>query len=181
MRRVRCSLRPGAALCLALAWFLDENGLVAAALAAAAVHESGHILALRRCGAHITRVTLGLAGAEIGYAGALTRREEGLAAAAGPAFGALWALFALTPGGFLARSGAASAVLTVFNLLPVLPLDGGRLLAVLAGEGRARRVSRAAALLLLAAGAALCLVFHTPWLLLSAAWLTLCNFCSSET
>lgn len=181
MRAVRWSVRPGAVLALSLAWFFDEGGLVAAALTAAAVHEAGHVLALRRGGARITGVTLSFSGAVLGFAGALTRREEALAAAAGPALGALWALLALAPcGTFLRRSGAASAVLTAFNLLPVLPLDGGRLLALLAGETRARRISRAAALLLLAADTALCLVLHTPWLLLSAAWLTLCNFCRGE-
>ena len=51
MRRVRWTVRPGAALALALAWFLDERGLVPAALLAAAVHEAGHALALRLGGA----------------------------------------------------------------------------------------------------------------------------------
>lgn len=178
MRHIRWRLRPGAVLALAFAWFLDEGGLVPAALAAAAVHEAGHVLALRLGRAHITRVTLGLAGAELDYAGALTRREELLALAAGPAFGALWALWGLGPGGgFLHRSGSVSAVLTAFNLLPVLPLDGGRILAAWIGAGRARRVSRISALGLLAGGALLLFRLGAPWLLLSAAWLTICNFC----
>ncbi len=181
MRRVCWTVRPGAALALALAWFLDERGLVPAALLAAAVHEAGHALALRLGGARVTRVTLGLSGAEMAYAGALTRGGEALAIAAGPAFGALWALLGLTAGGaFLRRSGAASALLTAFNLLPVLPLDGGRLAAALVGEGSARRLSRAASLLLLAGGAAALLRFGAPWLLLSAAWLALCNFCRGD-
>ncbi len=181
MRRVCWTVRHGAALALALAWFLDERGLVPAALLAAAVHEAGHALALRLGGARVTRVTLGLSGAEMAYAGALTRGGEALAIAAGPAFGALWALLGLTAGGaFLRRSGAASALLTAFNLLPVLPLDGGRLAAALVGEGSARRLSRAASLLLLTGGAAALLRFGAPWLLLSAAWLALCNFCRGD-
>ena len=181
MRRIRWKLRPGAVLALALAWFLDEDGLVPAALAAAAVHEAGHVLALRRGGARITRVTLGLAGAELAYAGALTRGEELLALAAGPAFGALWALLGLCPGAeFLHCSGKVSAVLTAFNLLPVLPLDGGRILAAWLGEGKAIRISRIGALGLLAGGAALLFRFGAPWLLLSAAWLTICNFCRGD-
>jgi Zn-dependent protease len=88
----------------------------------------------------------------------------------------LYALIACTAGGaFLRMSGAVSFLLSGFNLLPVLPLDGGRLVALLLPEALARRLSLAAAILLLGGGAAIALRFSSFGLLLAGLWLFLSN------
>ena len=72
-------------------------------------------------------------------------------------------------------SGAASFLLSVFNLLPVLPLDGGRVLSALLPGRVAQRISLAAAVLLLAGGVWIFLTFRSYGLLLAGVWLTVCN------
>ena len=121
--------------------------LLAASLAAllgvsVLLHELGHCLAARRLGLPVRRVRLFL----LGGISELTRRparprDEGLVAAAGPAVslllaaaaGAVWLL--LEPGTALwlvvVELAVANAAVAVFNLLPGLPLDGGRLLRAL--------------------------------------------------
>lgn len=143
---LRWELRPEAALLWALMYFFDSAGLTAALLPAAIVHELGHVLALRLCRCPLRRVRLGLFGAELDYAGSPGRWEKLFCAAAGPAAGVLWALFALRRGGaYLRLSGEISLLLSAFNLLPVLPLDGGRIAEALLGERAARVLSLAAA------------------------------------
>mgnify|MGYP001037582139 CR=1 FL=1 len=117
-----------------------------------------------------------------GAAFALSYGGELLAAAAGPAVNLILALL-LGYGGRLWSPlylfAGAQLVLGVFNLLPVLPLDGGSLLwnlaAWLTEPYTADRVAGVvgfgvAALLTLAAGAAL-MLGGSPFLLLAAAGL----------
>ena len=47
MNRRSVTVSVGALLLMALVYFFDENGICAALLLAAAVHEAGHVLALR--------------------------------------------------------------------------------------------------------------------------------------
>ena len=166
MRVPRIRLEPAAALLYALLYFLDGEGLFAAAAPAVLLHELGHVLALRLCGARIRALRLAVSGLELDYSGALTNRETLLCALSGPAAGLLYALSACALGGvFLRRSGALSLCLTAFNLLPVLPLDGGRALASLAGPRAASVVGAAVSMLLCAAGVSALLAGGGPALL----------------
>ena len=62
------------------------------------------------------------------YAGALTAREEMGIVAAGPLAGLLFAaLCFLTDVPFLLYTGAVALLAALFNLLPAMPMDGGRL------------------------------------------------------
>ncbi|MBR1659179.1 MAG: site-2 protease family protein, partial [Oscillospiraceae bacterium] len=132
--------------------FFDEQGMVAALAPAAAVHELGHALALALFHVPVTRLSLGMFGLRMDYRTALTDGESAICAAAGPAAGALWALAAWEIGGaFFRLSAILSLGLTLFNLLPVFPLDGGRILEALAGRKWAGRISW-----VVAATAALC-------------------------
>lgn len=105
-------------------------------------HELGHALAFRRCGnaAHIQ--LHGLGGLTWPVDGPpLTARRDLLVSLAGPASGFALGGLALYLGDVLAPAPGTLAAFTlrqlvwanvawgVFNLLPILPLDGGRMLA----------------------------------------------------
>lgn len=128
----RLRISPGVPLLLAAFVWLASPLLLGAILSAAVCHELGHWLVLRRVGGRIQRLHITVFGAEmqvddrrISYGGEL------LAAAAGPMSNLLLAA-AL---GLLGRwwepmylFAGAQLVLGAFNLLPALPLDGGRIL-----------------------------------------------------
>ena len=172
MRPRRVELDPLAALAFALGWFLDGEGLIACLIPAALAHELGHLLALRLCRARVQTLRLGLLGAELRYSGTLGRGQALLCAAAGPAAGLVYALAACALGGpFLLRSGAASLCLSAGNLLPVLPLDGGRILLALAGERTSRSVGERTATALVLGGLVLLVRGGGPAPLAAGCWL----------
>ena len=172
---------PWALLGLAAFWFFDGQGVFGALIPAVILHETGHWLALRWNGARLRRLRLAPGGLVMDYDGALSAGAEALCALAGPAFGLLWAGLAAAVGGsFLLRSAGASLCLTVFNLLPILPLDGGRTVAALAGDRTAIRLGRVLCVLLLSAGALAGLCGHGAVFFLSALMLSLL-FRSADT
>ena len=133
---------------LLAAWFVLANGWepLLTVLCAAAVHELGHWIVLRRLGAAVTGFRLSALGAvletdslRLSYGGELE------AVLAGPAANLLAAL-ALTGFGPWHAVLGANLLLCGFNLLPILPLDGGRALYLLvswlagpaAGDGAVR-------------------------------------------
>jgi stage IV sporulation protein FB len=186
----RFTIDGGFLIVIAAAVVFDAGRLFCITLIAAAVHELGHYLALRLKGCNMTSLRLGLTGFDMTYSGALSYYDEMLSAAAGPAAGfALMAVSAVA-GGY-ARSpvlfelAAVSALLSVFNLLPAYPMDGGRILyafiAVRSGEraaGRAVCVSTCAViLLLLVAGVNSMLCSGRGFMLIAAAvWLAVYRF-----
>ena len=103
-------------------------------------HELGHALTARSCGIRTRSITLHLLGGVAKIEGEAQRpAHEILIAAAGPAVSfAIAALAQLAFVGFgalglpgqvvAANLMAANLVLGIFNLLPALPLDGGRIL-----------------------------------------------------
>ena len=104
---------------LPLRWF-------AAVVIAAAVHELGHIAAVKILGGSLCRLSIRYEGASIN-AQLDSRWKEAVAILAGPCAGACFILFSR----WLPRVAILAAAQTLFNLLPVYPLDGGRLIRCL--------------------------------------------------
>lgn len=121
------------------AGYLVGFGFVVCLLISVLLHELGHALTARRCGIGVRGITLELLG---GYTemdrDAPSPAVELMVSLAGPAVslllgGAAAGLTVATDGGTLARQLAlqlavANIVVAVFNILPGLPLDGGRAL-----------------------------------------------------
>lgn len=102
-------------------------------MAALFVHESGHIWAMRKCGMRVKGMYF------IPFVGAAavtdesfkSRWSESFVALAGPVWGAALAAgcavaYGMTNNPFWAAIAGWMAMVNLFNLLPVNPLDGGR-------------------------------------------------------
>lgn len=109
-------------LILPLHWLLS-------ALATALIHELCHLLLLKLCGVTISDLTIRTGGAVI-TTGHMDPWQEFLSALAGPV-GSLLTFFI-----FLDHAPVLSlcaGMQGIYNLLPLLPLDGGRILWCLLG------------------------------------------------
>lgn len=171
---------PGFLLLLGLLFWLDEGvGLLPWGLTACMAHELGHMAVAAALGGRMERLTLTAVGAElrISYDAPLTYSRDCLVALAGPAAN-------LLAGGLaLALRWELAAVLTfavgAFNLLPILPLDGGRVMyGLLAGrldadwaERLMTALSGCLVGLLVGVGAVAAVQFANVTLLLTALWL----------
>lgn len=149
-RRFSLEVRPGAVVLLSGLYFLLPLRWCARLALTVTVHELGHVAALILCGAQVC----GLRMEGCGLVLRCTPTEGALrtvtAALAGPAAGA--GLFCILRGlGYIACA-ELSLLFSCVNLLPVLPLDGGRALyaalSALAGERAAERTLDALGLVL---------------------------------
>lgn len=120
-------ISPGFLLLLGVLFWLDEGvGLLPWGLLACLFHELGHVAVAAAFGGQVEELSLSAVGAElhIGYGTPLKYGKDSLVALAGPAAN-------LLAGGLFTALGwdlaaAASLAVGAFNLLPILPLDGGR-------------------------------------------------------
>lgn len=140
-RRFSLEVRPGAVVLLAGLYFLLPLRWCARLALTVTVHELGHVTALILCGAQVC----GLRMEGCGLVLRCTPPEGALrtvtATLAGPAAGV--GLFCILRGLGYPEGADLSLLYACANLLPVLPLDGGRalyaVLAALAGERAAER------------------------------------------
>ncbi len=180
--RTRVRVSPGAPALLAVFVWLSSPEVLGAVLLAALCHELGHYAVLRSRGGWVRHMEISALGANMQVAGRLSYGSELLTAAGGPAVNLLLAAALAALGRWwepLYLLAGAQGVLGCFNLLPILPLDGGRMLWLalcwrtdpFLADRMAGGVSLAAAGLLTAAGAAL--AGRSPFLLMTAVNLLL--------
>ncbi len=127
MMKRRLDLTPGFPAFLAAVWYFDSCGIFWPFLAAMTVHELAHAAVLLLLGGRIESVRLSFAQVEL-RTGLLSDRTELWSTAAGPGINLLcgWLFRRWMP-----AFAVVSLLLALFNLLPVWPLDGGRLLRTL--------------------------------------------------
>lgn len=182
----RIKVSAEAALIAAFLYYIGDFGTIAAVLLPILIHELGHLGALKALGLRATGLRVELRGFCIEYEGEAGRLGHALAAFAGPLAGMIYALAAATTGRlsgyeWLSLTAGISIILSAFNLLPAMPLDGGRIARSLlcaalgeqAGERAIRFLSTAVGAALLTAGTLLTAAGGGIALLLAAIWLLL--------
>ena len=178
------SISAGAIIMASVIYYICDNKTIIAVMGAAFFHEFGHLMAMWFLGFRVKRFRIEARGFCIDYSGYAGAVGHAFAAAAGPAFGLLYSLAASCLGNrtgveWLCLSSGVSFVLSMFNLLPALPLDGGRILMCLCcafcGEQQGRvvcsAVSTVCGLMLLAFGTLLVAKGMGAAVLISAIWL----------
>ena len=136
MIKLLCKIKvnPDGLLLLSILVFFLEESLLAAVIGNVILHEMGHIYMLRRYGVYIRRISIGLNGlCIVCNLEFLPRYMRFLCAVAGPFFGLCGAIVCSVLGNvcasdFLLLFAGVGVILSLFNLLPVKPLDGGRMM-----------------------------------------------------
>ena len=158
---------------MAALWCADESGVLPIFLLAAAVHECGHLFVIRLSGGTVNALCLTACGAVLRCSLPPSPFSRAAICLAGPA--ASFALTALANPLGAYRLAGASALLGLFNLLPVPPLDGGMALRHLA-DGRCAflldGLAGVSVLALLAGGVLLWKSGFGGWLLLVGIMIT---------
>jgi len=159
--RAGLQISPAVLFAIAAAIILFPVQWLIAWITASAFHELCHLLVLKLFRIPIYEIRLTLCGARILTAD-IQKPVLGICAVAGP----LGSLFLLVFSKYIPRTAVCAFIQSVFNLLPILPFDGGRallgFLCIFLGERKAQRIcDRAGALLLvLLLGACLFICFR---------------------
>lgn len=134
-KRAAVSADPGFLLLVGILFYLDQSvGILIWGVLAAALHELGHVLAARCFGGRAVALSFTVTGAELkfSYPAGLSYGAESIIALAGPAVNLLVGIGALLLSARLLA--VTSLAIGLFNLVPILPLDGGRILSNLLCE-----------------------------------------------
>ena len=121
--RLNFQIESAACLLGALALLILPIHWIAAAVIAAGVHEACHLIALKLCGCRCAGFSVGSSGTTI-KTEPLSPGTEMICALAGPFGSFILLVFAR----WIPHIALCAAVQGMFNLLPVYPLDGGRMI-----------------------------------------------------
>lgn len=162
--RQHLTVYPSFVLLICILIWLDEGTAVLSFLMSSALHESGHLFAAYLLKITIYGMELRATGAIL-HTGTASRGKELLCTAAGPLINGvlLCVCFHRWP-----QTALINLLLLIYNLLPIYPLDGGRMLqiilSIVINETAAERICAVVARLLTAAvvvsGVLLTCVFH---------------------
>lgn len=177
---------------IAFLLIVDKTGLMSASLAAVAVHEAGHIIAMRALRCLPKEISLCFGGVSICGSAYCTFSENAVIAFSGPfanflVFALLYALGLLTDTVTLRSFAVVQLVEGAMNIFPVCGLDGGTLLSVLLGVLNIKRrelvlklVSFTASLAIFVTGTAVAVKnVSNPSLLLLGIYLIILNVIKS--
>lgn len=117
------AISPGFCFALSLVLLILPIRWVGAWLIAAAIHELFHYIALKLCGIEISNIKLGFSGAVI-ETEPMSNSQETLCAIAGPIGGLAITLL----GPWIPCTAICAVIHSLYNLLPIYPLDGARAL-----------------------------------------------------
>lgn len=137
-------IEAGACLLGAMCLYLLPVQWVLGALTAGVVHEIGHLMVLAWIKVPVYSITLRGMGAKI-ETGPMTPGQELICALAGP----LCSFSMLFLCGIFPEAALWGLVQGLFNLLPLYPMDGGRVLRSILGKKSCWMVERISAVLLL--------------------------------
>lgn len=133
-KRMRLRISPSVAILLVFTVLTDRTGISLLTVAAALLHECGHLLAARAMGIRMSQMRMDFLGARLDITGrVLSFGEEWLLCAAGPTVSLIVAAVAAIFWGvsdYARIFSCASLVLGLLNLLPIRTFDGGRMLEV---------------------------------------------------
>lgn len=111
---------------LAVLLFLIPIRWLAAWFIAVVCHELCHYIAVHFCGGNVFSLNIHIGGAKM-ECSSLTQKQQLIATLAGPVGGLLPVLFSR----WFPALALCCWLLSVYNLLPLLPLDGGHILQLL--------------------------------------------------
>jgi len=134
---VRVTVKPNTYVYLVMLIFFVPLKWMAAWLIAVSVHELSHYVGVKLCGGEVLEFSVGVGGAHM-VCSPLENRRKLFSVLSGPIGG--FALVLL--GRWFPRTALCSWLLSVYNFLPLLNLDGGRALEILFGQRRASVVEK---------------------------------------
>jgi len=128
------NISAGAVLLLAALYYFAGLISLAALFIAALVHEAGHIAALMLCRVPISGFSFTASGMCMRIGGFTDSKKQLFCLLAGPAAGFAFSYLASAYGNFTGlafflETAGFSFILSCYNLLPAMPLDGGRILS----------------------------------------------------
>lgn len=151
-KRLQARVSPWAALAAGWIVYCVDSHTLLLILLPVLTHEMGHWLCLRAHGCRIRALQWELCGLCLRYDGDPGPWGQAAVALAGPAAGLCYAWIAAHFGPSGELSAGISLLLSAFNLIPALLLDGGRVAEALLSSESARRLSAVSSILTAFAG-----------------------------
>lgn len=178
MKKYRCLMSLCIALCVSYIQRTISLELFVSILVAVLVHEAGHIVAIYTNGMKVSSIKVELSGLKISYNGDGLGTSDLVSVLAGPIAGIIYFFVADKCLNFPYLSAELSLLYSIFNLLPVFPLDGGRAMLIISekvfgedGQSYVRQLSKVFCAIFLLLGLLCFLMGEGGALFASGVWL----------